>query len=159
MSEVRALIKKKDLNWVFLCSDYSDKKTAIWMLNFTDFTLINSHSISWICMWWFRNPISHVILSESAKPPTLRGYEFYIQKFSVCRSGDNSDAGWGEWGPWGPCSVSCGGGQQIRTRQCDRGNGECEGTGKMARACGTQPCRGENMHKSDLARAAIHVAC
>uniref|UniRef100_A0A6B2EKI6 Putative semaphorin n=1 Tax=Phlebotomus kandelakii TaxID=1109342 RepID=A0A6B2EKI6_9DIPT len=66
------------------------------------------------------------------------------QPDGVCqRSGDNSDAGWGEWGAWGPCSVSCGGGQQFRTRQCDRGNGDCEGTGKMARACATQLCRGQ----------------
>lgn len=39
------------------------------------------------------------------------------------------------------CSVECGGGQQFRTRQCEKGS--CDGTGKMARACNTHSCKGE----------------
>lgn len=61
---------------------------------------------------------------------------------SCQRSGESGeDLGWSDWGAWNRCSVECGGGQQSRTRVCERGN--CEGTGKMARACNTQPCKGE----------------
>lgn len=57
------------------------------------------------------------------------------------RSGDSGeDNGWSEWGAWGRCSVECGGGQQSRTRTCERGG--CDGVGRMARACNTQPCKG-----------------
>ena len=29
------------------------------------------------------------------------------------------DGGWGEWTEWDQCSVSCGGADQGRTRECD----------------------------------------
>lgn len=61
---------------------------------------------------------------------------------SCQRSGDGGDeAGWTDWGSWSPCSAECGGGQQFRTRTCERGN--CDGTSKMARACNTHSCKGE----------------
>lgn len=58
------------------------------------------------------------------------------------RIGDNEDAGFGDWSAWSQCTASCGGGQQYRTRICERIN--CEGTTKMARACNTQPCKGNS---------------
>lgn len=61
---------------------------------------------------------------------------------SCQRSGDIADdGGWSEWSNWSPCSASCGGGQQYRTRVCERN--DCEGNSKMARACNIQACRGE----------------
>ncbi|XP_055603585.1 semaphorin-5A [Uranotaenia lowii] len=65
---------------------------------------------------------------------------------SCQRSSDSSghsgdEDGWTEWGSWSACSVSCGGGQQFRTRNCERA--ECDGVHKMARACNSQPCKGE----------------
>lgn len=61
---------------------------------------------------------------------------------SCQRSGDGGDeAGWSDWGTWSQCSVECGGGQQFRTRSCERGN--CDGTSKMARACNTHSCKGK----------------
>lgn len=56
----------------------------------------------------------------------------------ISRSGDAVD-GWGAWGQWSQCSASCGGGQQFRTRQCERG--DCDGPAKSARACNTHPCQ------------------
>lgn len=62
--------------------------------------------------------------------------------FKLNRSGEGGDEpGWSDWGVWGPCSEECGGGQQFRTRTCERGS-TCEGTGKMARACNTHSCKG-----------------
>lgn len=62
---------------------------------------------------------------------------------SCQRSGESGeDLGWSDWGQWSRCSVECGGGQQSRTRTCERGN--CEGTGKMARACNTHSCKGKS---------------
>lgn len=61
---------------------------------------------------------------------------------SCQRSGDGGDeSGWNDWGVWSQCSAECGGGQQFRTRACEKGN--CEGTAKMARACNTHSCKGE----------------
>lgn len=56
------------------------------------------------------------------------------------RVGDDNDLGFSDWSSWDACTVSCGGGQQYRTRVCERNS--CEGTTKMARACNTQPCEG-----------------
>lgn len=51
------------------------------------------------------------------------------------------EPGWTEWGPWSECNAPCGGGQQFRSRFCERG--DCnEETNKMARACNTHPCKG-----------------
>lgn len=57
------------------------------------------------------------------------------------RMGDNEDSGFSEWSTWSSCTVSCGGGQQYRTRICERAS--CDGISKMARACNTEPCKGE----------------
>ena len=48
---------------------------------------------------------------------------------------------WGSWGPWEDCSVSCGGGEQLRSRRCPRP--PCPGPARQSRICHTQVCRGE----------------
>lgn len=63
-----------------------------------------------------------------------------IDDGSCHRVGENNDLGFGDWSSWTSCTASCGGGQQYRTRMCERDN--CDGTMKMARACNTQPCKG-----------------
>lgn len=66
--------------------------------------------------------------------------------FSILhRSGEgaNDEMGWGEWGTWSTCSIECGGGQQFRTRLCEKSS--CDGTGKMARACNTHSCKGKSI--------------
>ncbi|XP_004430689.1 PREDICTED: SCO-spondin [Ceratotherium simum simum] len=46
---------------------------------------------------------------------------------------------WGPWGPWEDCSVSCGGGEQLRSRRCARP--PCPGPARQSRTCHTQVCR------------------
>ncbi|GAB5568912.1 otogelin-like protein [Prionailurus iriomotensis] len=46
---------------------------------------------------------------------------------------------WGSWGPWEDCSVSCGGGEQLRSRRCARP--PCPGPARQSRTCRTQVCR------------------
>ena len=58
----------------------------------------------------------------------------------------------GEWIPWTlwtSCSLSCGGGQEIRSRSCSDpapafGGLDCPGLEEEALACNTQPCPGKN---------------
>ncbi|XP_053322587.1 SCO-spondin-like [Spea bombifrons] len=45
---------------------------------------------------------------------------------------------WSEWSPWSACSVSCGGGEQIRVRECHRE--ECHGRAIQTKACNNQVC-------------------
>ncbi|XP_055544886.1 semaphorin-5A [Wyeomyia smithii] len=56
------------------------------------------------------------------------------------KGGENED-GWSEWSSWSSCSVSCGGGQQFRTRTCEKA--ECAGGNNMVKPCNVQPCKGE----------------
>ncbi|KAM4705238.1 SCO-spondin-like [Rhinophrynus dorsalis] len=45
---------------------------------------------------------------------------------------------WGQWSPWSSCSVSCGGGEQIRVRECHLE--ECDGKAIQSRTCNNQVC-------------------
>ncbi|KAE8595015.1 hypothetical protein XENTR_v10015432 [Xenopus tropicalis] len=45
---------------------------------------------------------------------------------------------WGPWSSWSPCSVSCGGGEQIRVRECQQD--ECEGKAIQSKSCNGQVC-------------------
>lgn len=53
--------------------------------------------------------------------------------------------GWTLWSSWSYCSVSCGGGSQVRTRSCTvsappHGSLSCEGPDTQTRHCGQQLC-------------------
>ena len=46
--------------------------------------------------------------------------------------------GWSKWGSFGACSVTCGAGEQSRTRFCP--TNDCPGSGVNSRACNIQEC-------------------
>ncbi|XP_006887346.1 PREDICTED: SCO-spondin [Elephantulus edwardii] len=46
---------------------------------------------------------------------------------------------WTSWGPWEGCSMSCGGGEQLRARHC--GRPPCPGPARQSRTCHTQVCK------------------
>lgn len=52
---------------------------------------------------------------------------------------------WSNWGSWSSCTVSCGGGNKQRTRQCDNpapsnGGQQCPGNDQSSTTCSTTPC-------------------
>uniref|UniRef100_A0A7M4DZW2 Uncharacterized protein n=1 Tax=Crocodylus porosus TaxID=8502 RepID=A0A7M4DZW2_CROPO len=74
-----------------------------------------------------------------------RGCAGGSQQQRACRGqlpceGDGAK-GTGAWSPWGACSVTCGGGEQIRTRECLRPG--CQGLSAQSKICNTQVCLGE----------------
>ncbi|XP_050798803.1 SCO-spondin-like [Gopherus flavomarginatus] len=63
------------------------------------------------------------------------------QQQRACHQGEppcQEEAPWSDWSPWAPCSVSCGGGEQIRTRQCHQP--ACQGLAVQSKTCHTQVC-------------------
>ena len=55
------------------------------------------------------------------------------------------DGLWMDWEAWSQCTVSCGGGNRTRTRQCyhaKNGGKPCEGKDFETEACETQTCPG-----------------
>ena len=57
------------------------------------------------------------------------------------------DGNWNTWEGFGRCSVTCGGGNMIRTRVCNNpppmnGGNSCQGSDREARECGIESCAG-----------------
>ncbi|XP_015209797.2 SCO-spondin [Lepisosteus oculatus] len=68
-----------------------------------------------------------------------RGCSGGAEQQRECNSQPCGDLGpWGEWSPWSQCSVTCGGGEQIRTRNCRLP--PCSGPRQESKTCNTQVC-------------------
>ncbi|KAK3095044.1 hypothetical protein FSP39_009582, partial [Pinctada imbricata] len=55
------------------------------------------------------------------------------------------DGAWSSWGAWGTCTVTCGGGTQVKTRSCTNptpqyGGAICTGADSATQDCNTQVC-------------------
>ena len=55
------------------------------------------------------------------------------------------DGNWGTWSSWHGCSVSCGGGTQTSTRQCNNppalyGGQQCPGDNERSQDCNDHSC-------------------
>lgn len=55
------------------------------------------------------------------------------------------DGGYSSWTNWGTCTVSCGGGTQVKTRRCDSptpqyGGAQCVGASSETQNCNTHNC-------------------
>ena len=63
---------------------------------------------------------------------------------------------WSDWEDWGECSITCGGGNQTRSRVCDNpepafGGKNCTEDGSMAsetQMCNEDACPGEEINYS-----------
>ncbi|XP_053120701.1 SCO-spondin-like [Hemicordylus capensis] len=51
---------------------------------------------------------------------------------------EEEEEAWGEWSAWAPCSVSCGGGEQLRSRRCRQPG--CQGLAVQSKTCHTEVC-------------------
>lgn len=82
---------------------------------------------------------------------TLFSFTWVIHTFSyLCFL---VDGGFDEWGNYSECSVSCGGGNQMRTRTCtnpvpQNGGQPCVGAHSETKECNTQPCPGTVLNQS-----------
>jgi len=54
---------------------------------------------------------------------------------------------WTPWTQWTACSLTCGGGNQIRTRTCPQGLGACPGLNQEERICNTGLCQFGNWNQ------------
>ena len=55
------------------------------------------------------------------------------------------DGVWADWGVWDSCSLSCGGGQRQRSRNCTGPYHDglpCPDSPEQQEGCNTQPCPG-----------------
>lgn len=75
-------------------------------------------------------------------------YLYTITSFSIV------NGGYSEWTAWSECTVTCGEGQQYRTRNCsnptpDFGGSDCSGLGSPTdkKACVKNPCPTERKQK------------
>ena len=62
------------------------------------------------------------------------------------------DGAWGAWMGWSVCTVSCGGGTRVRSRNCDNpapahSGLTCSGSAQEAADCNAQQCRGNAINK------------
>ena len=59
------------------------------------------------------------------------------------------DCQWGEWTEWSSCSLTCGGGVQLRSRvpsrQARNGGEECSGSSAEQQACNSDSCLGKSV--------------
>lgn len=58
------------------------------------------------------------------------------------------DGGWASWGSYGACTVTCGGGTQVRSRTCTNPapqylGANCVGSSTSSQSCSTQNCPGK----------------
>ena len=74
-------------------------------------------------------------------------YQFVVCKTQNCPI----DGNWGTWSSWHECSVTCGGGSQTSTRQCNDppvlyGGQECPGEDEKTQNCNEQNCPSKNLN-------------
>lgn len=64
-------------------------------------------------------------------------------KFCLVFLPPDSVGPWLPWSQWSACSVSCGGGQQSRSRLCS--SPPCSGLSHQSKMCNTQVCLGKSL--------------
>lgn len=82
--------------------------------------------------------------SRQTIPNSLNITDF-LSSLLKLRNALNLDGQWSDWNAWGTCSVTCGNGNQTRTRLCNNpapanGGANCSGSGLNSQSCNTQGC-------------------
>uniref|UniRef100_A0A8D3EE01 SCO-spondin n=1 Tax=Scophthalmus maximus TaxID=52904 RepID=A0A8D3EE01_SCOMX len=98
-------------------------------------TGLDSSNASWVWPggsdWQFANSGDSII--SDCKNCSCEAGVLQCQSVPGC----NVDGGWSQWA-WSVCSVSCGGGQQSRSRLCS--SPPCSGLSRQSKTCNTQVC-------------------
>uniref|UniRef100_A0A3Q2QHI6 SCO-spondin n=1 Tax=Fundulus heteroclitus TaxID=8078 RepID=A0A3Q2QHI6_FUNHE len=101
---------------------------------------LDSSDTSWVWPggydWLFANP-GDVIISECTNCSCKAGF-LQCQSVPGCHVDGDSVGPWLPWSQWSACSVSCGGGQQSRSRVCT--SPPCHGISRQSKMCNTQVC-------------------
>uniref|UniRef100_A0A3P8Z7L8 SCO-spondin n=1 Tax=Esox lucius TaxID=8010 RepID=A0A3P8Z7L8_ESOLU len=103
------------------------------------FSGLDSSNTSWVrpgkSDWQFANP-GETIISD-CKNCTCEAGVLNCQSVPGCHV-DGDTGRWLPWSSWTMCSVSCGGGEQYRTRDCS--SPPCSGMKRQSKTCNTQVC-------------------
>ncbi|XP_058038766.1 SCO-spondin-like [Ahaetulla prasina] len=80
---------------------------------------------------------------ECSNPPPQNGGQGCAgggEQHRLCRNPEEcpEEEAWDPWTPWSPCSVSCGGGEQMRSRRCHQP--VCRGLSSQSKTCHTHVC-------------------
>uniref|UniRef100_A0A3Q2CH68 SCO-spondin n=1 Tax=Cyprinodon variegatus TaxID=28743 RepID=A0A3Q2CH68_CYPVA len=103
-------------------------------------TDLDSSNASWVWPggydWQFANP-GDIIITE-CKNCSCEAGVLQCQSVPGCHVDGDSVGPWLPWSQWSACSVSCGGGQQSRSRVCT--SPPCHGVSRQSKMCNTQVC-------------------
>lgn len=115
----------------------------------TDATVCTGTDPEELCqhLWCLVNGTCKSMLRPAASGTTC-GIDMWCQNQKCVpreRPPEARDGGWGEWSEWSECSRTCGGGVEIKTRECDNpmpsNNGKyCVGDRSRYRTCNREKC-------------------
>uniref|UniRef100_A0A3Q3NA32 SCO-spondin n=1 Tax=Mastacembelus armatus TaxID=205130 RepID=A0A3Q3NA32_9TELE len=101
---------------------------------------LDSSNTSWIWPrgsdWVFANSGDSII--SDCKNCSCEAGVLQCQSVPGCQVDGDSAGMWLPWSQWSVCSVSCGGGQQSRSRLCS--SPTCSGLSLQSKTCNTQVC-------------------
>uniref|UniRef100_A0A3B4TCW3 SCO-spondin n=1 Tax=Seriola dumerili TaxID=41447 RepID=A0A3B4TCW3_SERDU len=101
---------------------------------------LDSSNGSWVWPggsdWQFANPGESII--SDCKNCSCEAGVLHCQSVPGCNVDGDSGGPWLPWSQWSACSVSCGGGQQSRSRLCS--SLPCSGLSRQSKICNTQVC-------------------
>uniref|UniRef100_A0A667YJF4 SCO-spondin n=1 Tax=Myripristis murdjan TaxID=586833 RepID=A0A667YJF4_9TELE len=101
---------------------------------------LDSSNASWVWPggsdWQFANPGDSII--SDCKNCSCEAGVLQCQSVPGCHVDGESVGPWLPWSQWSVCSVSCGGGQQSRSRRCS--SPPCSGLSRQSKTCNTQVC-------------------
>ncbi|KAL7977859.1 hypothetical protein Chor_010811 [Crotalus horridus] len=76
--------------------------------------------------------------TEGGSTSTAAVYQVVLRPHPPFSSPSPEAETWDPWTGWSPCSVSCGGGEQLRSRHCRQP--DCRGLSSQSKTCNTHVC-------------------
>ena len=63
--------------------------------------------------------------------------------FTLAGDDGGDDSQWGTWSSWSTCTKTCGGGNSMRTRECNDRRSNCIGDSEQTEDCNVESCTGQ----------------